>query len=165
MASARCHRPCWQRRRNDLDGAAHEARSADALKVEVAGEIVAAGRERLQRRIEQRFDFDEGAGGRRHAALDREPHALRLLVHAAAVDAVDAQHKAVGVWLSSRSSTKPATVTPDAGKRRIGWSISAVLSVATAKPAAMAEEPEHDNEADWAAPQQHGDSDGGDCGR
>ena len=44
-----------------------------------------------------RLDFDEGARGRRQPALDREPHALRLVVDAVAVDAVDAQHEAIGV--------------------------------------------------------------------
>ena len=44
-----------------------------------------------------RFDFDERARGRRQTALDREPHPLRLVVDAIAVDAVDAQHEAVGV--------------------------------------------------------------------
>ena len=44
-------------------------------------------------------------------------------------------------WLSSRSSTKPEIVTPEAGKRSTGCAMSAVFTVATAKPAAMANRP------------------------
>ena len=84
-------------RRNHIDRAADKAGGADLLEIKIAGEIVRARRQRLQRRIEHGFDFDEGARGRRQPALDREPHPLRLVVDAVAVDAVDAQHEAVGV--------------------------------------------------------------------
>jgi hypothetical protein len=60
-------------------------------------EIIAARLERLQRRIDQRLDLDETSRRRGHAALDREPHALRLVVEAPAFDVLDAQDKAVGV--------------------------------------------------------------------
>jgi hypothetical protein len=85
------------RRRDDFYGAADETRGADALEEHIPREIVRAGFERLHRRIEHRLDFDVGTGVRRHAALHREPHALRLLVHAAAFHVIDAQHEAVGV--------------------------------------------------------------------
>jgi hypothetical protein len=55
-----------------------KTRRADFLKVQVARKVVAAGLERLQRRIERSLDLDERARRRRHAALDRQPYALRL---------------------------------------------------------------------------------------
>ena len=82
---------------NHIDRAADEAGGADLLEIKIAGEIVRARRQRLQRRIEHGFDFDKGARGRRQPALDREPHPLRLVVDAVAVDAIDAQHEAVGM--------------------------------------------------------------------
>ncbi len=85
------------RRRNHIDRAADKTGGADLLEIKIAGEIVGARRQRLQRRIEHRFDFDERARGWRQPALDREPDALRLVVDAVAVDAIDAQHEAVGV--------------------------------------------------------------------
>ena len=85
------------RRSRHLDRAADEARRANALEVEITGKIVAAGRERLQWRIEQRLGLDKGARRRRHAAFDGEPHTRRLLVHAAAFHVLDTQHEAVGV--------------------------------------------------------------------
>ena len=42
---------------------------------------------------------------------------------------------------AAHSAAKPATVTPEAGKRSTGCWISAVLSVATAKPKAMPKRP------------------------
>jgi hypothetical protein len=84
------------RRRENGDAAAYETGCADALKEKIAGKVVAAGLERLQRRIEHRLDFNKGASGRRGAALHGEPHALRLLPHAAAFHILDAQHEAVG---------------------------------------------------------------------
>lgn len=67
------------------------------LKKYIAREIVTAWLERLQRRIERGFDLNEGSRCRGRAALDRKPHALRRLLDAAAIDAVDTQHEAVGV--------------------------------------------------------------------
>jgi hypothetical protein len=109
------------RRRDHLDGAAHEAGRADALEIKVAGENVTAGLERLQRRIKQRLDLDKAAGGRRHATLDRKPHALRPLLDTPGLDALDPHHHPVGVLaLLARNSTKPVTVTPEAAKRSTG---------------------------------------------
>ena len=85
------------RRRDDLDGAVHEAGSAEPLKEKIAGEIITARPQRLQRRLQLRLDLDECAGRRRGAALDRQPHALRLVGDARAVDAIDAQNKTVGL--------------------------------------------------------------------
>jgi hypothetical protein len=73
-----------RRRRDDFYDAADKTRCADALEEHIAREIVGAGFERLHRRVEHRLDFDVGARVQRHAALDREPQALRLLIHAAA---------------------------------------------------------------------------------
>ena len=102
-------------RRDHIDRAADKAGGADLLEIKIAGEIIRARRQRLQRRIEHGFDFDEGARRRRQPALDREPDPLRLVVDAIAVDAVDAQHEAVGALALLAQSTKPAMVTPDAG--------------------------------------------------
>jgi hypothetical protein len=83
-------------RGHDLDRAAREAGGADALEIKVAGEIVAAGTQRRQRRFELRLDLDERAGRRRHAAAHGQPHALRRLGNAAAVDVLDAHDEAIG---------------------------------------------------------------------
>jgi hypothetical protein len=85
------------RRRHHLDRAMHETRGAKALEIEIAGEVVASGPQRLQRWIELRLDLDERAGRRRHAAADGEPHALGLVDDAIAVDPFDAQHETVGL--------------------------------------------------------------------
>lgn len=53
---------------------------------EIAGEVVAAGPQRLPWRIELRLRLDEGAGRRRHATANGEPHPLRLLDNAVALD-------------------------------------------------------------------------------
>jgi hypothetical protein len=83
------------RRRDDLHRPVHEAGGVDALEIEVAGEIVASRAQRLQRRIELRLRLDESAGRRRHAAVDREPHALRLVDNAVSLDAFEPQYEAV----------------------------------------------------------------------
>ncbi len=70
---------------------------ADALEIKVAGEIVAARFERLQRWIEERPDRDEAARRRRRAALHCQPHALQFVVEPRPLDMVDAQHKAISV--------------------------------------------------------------------
>jgi hypothetical protein len=80
-----------------FDGAAHEAGGANALEKYIAREIVTARLDRLQRRIERGFGFDERSGRWRHAALDQKPHAPRRFLDPAAVDAVDTEHEAVGV--------------------------------------------------------------------
>ena len=85
------------RRRHDLDGAMHEARRADALEIKIAREIIASRPQRLQRRIKLRLRLDESAGRRRHAAANGKPHTLRLVDDAVAVDALDAQHEAIGL--------------------------------------------------------------------
>jgi hypothetical protein len=83
-------------RRYDLHRAAHEAGGADALEIKVAGEIVAARPQRLQRRFKLGLDLDERARGRRHAAAYREAHTLGRLDYAVPLDAFDAHHEAVG---------------------------------------------------------------------
>jgi hypothetical protein len=84
-----------RRRIDDLDRALHEAGRADALEVEVAREIVAAGPQRAQRRIEPRLHFDERADRRRHALLHRKPDTLGRVAQPA-LHLVDAHHDAVG---------------------------------------------------------------------
>ena len=86
-----------RRRRDDLDGAAHEAGRADALEVHVARKIVAVGRKRLQRRIEQRLDFDEAPGGGAMPRLTESRTRSRLVLDAVAVDPLDADHHAIGM--------------------------------------------------------------------
>jgi len=78
-------------------GATHEPGRADALEVKIARKIVAARLERLQRRLKRGFDFDKGTRRRRHAALNRQPHAPRHLIDAPAFDAIDAKDETVGM--------------------------------------------------------------------
>jgi len=84
-------------RRKHLYRAADKAGRADALEKQIARKIVTAGLERLQRRLKRCFDFNERSRRWRHAALDRKPHAPRLVFEARAIKAIDAQHEAVGV--------------------------------------------------------------------
>ncbi len=48
-----------RRRRDHFHRTAHKAGCADALEKQIAREIIAAGFERLQRRLERGFDFNE----------------------------------------------------------------------------------------------------------
>jgi len=89
--------PFRARRRNHLDGAAYETRGADALEKQVSREVVATRFERLQRRLERRFDFHERTRRGRRAAFDRKPHALGPYFHAAALDPLDPRHETIGV--------------------------------------------------------------------
>jgi hypothetical protein len=75
----------------------HKARRAEALEIEVAGKILAAGPQRRQRRIELRLDLDKSTGRRRQTAANGEPDTLRLVDDAVALDPLDAQHEAVGL--------------------------------------------------------------------
>ena len=92
---------------NARHGAADKAGRADALEEQITREIVTAGFERPQRWIERGFDLDERARRRRHAALDRQPHAARHLIDTATLDAVDAQHETVGMLTLLAQLDKP----------------------------------------------------------
>jgi hypothetical protein len=79
-----------------LDVAADEAGGADALEIQVAGEIVAAGFERRERRIEPRLELDELADSRRRALAHGEANAAERFCEPPAFDRVDTDHDAVG---------------------------------------------------------------------
>ena len=83
------------RRLGDPDRAGDEAGRADALEIKVAREIVAAGPQGAQRRIEPRRHLHERADGRRRPFLDRQAHALGRIAQPA-LDRVHAHHDAVG---------------------------------------------------------------------
>ena len=87
-ASARCMQTGRGRRRNHIDRAAHEAGGADLLEIKIAGEIVTspAPAAAAADRACALTSTKEPAGGAM-PALDREPHPLRLVVDAVAVDA------------------------------------------------------------------------------
>ena len=59
------------RRLNGFDCAHGETGRPDALKIDVAREIVAAGPQWRERRLQSRFQFDEAADLRRRAFPDR----------------------------------------------------------------------------------------------
>ena len=82
----RSHRPGGSGARRDRDRAVAKPLAPMPLEIEVAREIVAARPQRLQRRGQPRFQRDIAADRRRRALLDREPHALELLVEARRVD-------------------------------------------------------------------------------
>jgi hypothetical protein len=155
---------CRRRRRDDLDGAVHEAGRADALKIKVAGKVIAAGPQRLQRRVELRFDLDEGAGGRGHAAAHREPHAPRLPGDAAAVDPLDPQHEAVGLLalLAQLDETGERNAVGRIAQHRMVDQRG--LQRGNGKAGGYGEEPKRHHEADWPPAQQHR-GDGAGCPR
>ncbi len=84
------------RRVGGADMAEHEARGADALEIQIAREVVAAGPQRLERRRQPRLELDEAADRRRRALAHRHPHALERLVEPRAGDALDPHDDAVG---------------------------------------------------------------------
>src|SRR5262249_62022297 len=79
-----------------LDGAVRKPGRADALEVEVARKVVAAGAQRLERRIEARLDGDEAADRWRRPPRGREPHALGQFREAAAPDRLHLDEDALG---------------------------------------------------------------------
>src|SRR5260370_30679092 len=79
-----------------LDRAHREAGCADALKIEIAAEIVAAGPQWRERRLQPRFQFDEAADLGRRALFHRKPDALKLDLPAPAFHPDHAEHEAVG---------------------------------------------------------------------
>ncbi len=83
------------RRRLDGDRAQHPAGGADALKIQVAREIIATGLQRLHRRGQPRFQLDKAASGGRGALAHRQPHPLQADGAARRVHMGDAQHEAV----------------------------------------------------------------------
>ena len=84
------------RRLGRADAPKREARRADALKIHVAGEVVAARTQRLERRGKPRRKLDEAADRRRRAFSYRHAHAFELLVEARSADALNAHHDTVG---------------------------------------------------------------------
>ena len=66
------------RRLHGLDRAGDKAGSADALEIHVAAEIVAAGPQRRERRLQPRLQFDEAADIGRGALAHRQPNAFQL---------------------------------------------------------------------------------------
>ena len=66
-------------RRRGLDRAHDEAGGADAGKIHVAAEIVAARPQRRQRRQQPRLQLDKAADGGRRALAHRQPHPLAVL--------------------------------------------------------------------------------------
>ena len=75
--------PGRRRRLGRLDRAEHEAGRADALEIKIAGEVVAAGPQRLERRGQPRAERHIGADRRRRALLHRDADAVGLLLQAA----------------------------------------------------------------------------------
>ena len=81
-----------------LDRAHHEAGGADALKIQVATEIVATGPQRRERRLQAGLQFDEAPNFRRGALPHRQPHPLEFCLRARALHRGDAQDEAVGAF-------------------------------------------------------------------
>src|SRR5262249_8371942 len=84
------------RRRRDLDLADRKSGCADALKIKVAGEVVAAWPQRREGRIEPRLHFDERTDGRRLTFAHRNPHPIGRLVEAAALEPLDLDDDPIG---------------------------------------------------------------------
>src|SRR5205823_11260317 len=79
-----------------LDLAADEAGGADALEIQVAREIVAAGLERRERRTEPRLELDELAHRRRRALAHGKANAPGRRIEPPAFDRLGADHDAIG---------------------------------------------------------------------
>ena len=84
------------RRHRGRDRAHHEAGRADALEEHVAGEIIAAGPQRRERRHQPRLQLHEAADLGRGPLAHRQAHALELDVAALCLHRGDAQHETVG---------------------------------------------------------------------
>ena len=85
-----------RRRCRRLDRAQHEAGRADALEIKIAGEVVAAGAQRFERRAEAGAERDVGADQGRGALLDRDADPVELLRQPGGLDRLHPHHDAVG---------------------------------------------------------------------
>jgi len=63
---------------NRADGAQHEPGRADALKIHVAREVIAARPQGFEWWRQPRLELDETADRRRRALAHRYPHALEM---------------------------------------------------------------------------------------
>jgi hypothetical protein len=138
----------------------HETGGADALEIEVAGEVVASRPQRLQRRIELRLRLDIGAGRRRHAAADRKPDALRLVDDAVALDAIEPQHEAVGLQAFVAQLDEARNRDAVSGKAEDRMLDQRRLDRRNGKARRHREKAERENEGERPAPQE----DRGNCG-
>jgi hypothetical protein len=84
-----------RRRCRRLDSAQHKAGRPDALEVEVAGEVVAAGAKRFERRAQAGAERDVCANQGRGALLDRDAHLVELLRQPGGLDRLHPHHDAV----------------------------------------------------------------------
>src|SRR5262249_20778183 len=83
------------RRRFDLDRTQCIAGRAEALEIHVAGKLVSAGAERLQRWRQMSLELDEAANRGRGSLAHGHAHALRPRRNARRLKALDADHDAV----------------------------------------------------------------------
>ena len=156
------HRQTRRRGRgHDPDRAVHEPRSADALEIQIAREIVPARPQRLQRRTELSLEFDEGPRGRRHAAAHRKPHPLRLLRQAVRFDAVDPHDETVGLLtlLAKLDEPRQRHAIGRMVQHRVVYQRG--LERGNGEAAGDRHKPETNDKADRSPPQQRGHHDGG----
>ena len=88
--------PAVDPRLDGFDRAHGKTGRPDALKIKIAREIVAAGPQWRQRRLQSCFQFDEAADLRRRAFPDRQPNTFELDLPARAFHLCYPQHKAIG---------------------------------------------------------------------
>ena len=130
--------PAGDRRLQCLDRAHHETGCADALKIEIAAEIIAAGPQWRERRLQPRFQFDETADLGRRALSHREPDALEFYLPARAFHLDHAKHEAVGALADVAGLDKAGQRHRIDRPRQHAVRNPTVFQVATAKPAATA---------------------------
>ena len=140
----------------------HETRCADTLEVKIAGEVVAPGPQRRQRRIELRLHLDEGAGRRRRAAAYGQPDTLRLVDDPFTLDPLDTEHEAVGflALLAQLDETGQRHAISGIAQQRM--SDQRRLECGDGKACAHRKQTERDDESHGPPAQKHSRKRGGD---
>ena len=102
-----------------------------------------------------RLDLDEGAGRRRGATLDRQPHAPRLVADPRAFDPIDAQNKTIGLlaFLAQLDKTRERNAVGGITQDRV--IDQRALEGCGRKARGDAEKAKREHEAERAAAQQH----------
>ena len=130
--------PAADRRLHGLDRAGDKAGSADALEKHIAAEIIAARPQRREGGCNRAFNSTKlPTSGAVPLRTDSRTRSSWIGARGASICVTRSTKRSVRSRIS-RASTKPDSDTEYSGLANTAWPQSAVLHVATAKPAAIA---------------------------